>query len=285
MKSGYYSIGKMAELNNISIPTLRLYDEMGLLKPKYVDPDTGYRYYDIHQNSRLDMIIYMKELGMNLAQIKSVLEHEDIILIEQILMEKNEQLHEKMRELKLTHNAVERAINALERYRKSPSSGIASLEYIDQRYIIGIKCHENFYDKNIESYEKALIILRDKLKQFGVQKIHTYNIGTSVKEKDFMSDKMIADLIFAYIDKPIYDFVKECGHCSILDSGMYACIYSDCYDDEIKYAKMLKQYCIDNNYIICGDYTCEVLTEFNVFDSTSRNMFLRLQIPVRFESK
>lgn len=53
MKSGYYSIGKMAELNNISIPTLRLYDEMGLLKPKYVDPDTGYRYYDINQNSML----------------------------------------------------------------------------------------------------------------------------------------------------------------------------------------------------------------------------------------
>ena len=42
MKPGYYSIGKMAELNNVSVPTLRLYDELGLLKPKYVDPDSGY---------------------------------------------------------------------------------------------------------------------------------------------------------------------------------------------------------------------------------------------------
>ena len=125
MKPGYYSIGKMAELNNVSVPTLRLYDELGLLKPRYVDPDTGYRYYDINQNARLDMIIYMKELGMNLSQIGYALEHGDIMLIEQILMEKNEQLHEQMRELKLTHNAVERAIKTLERYRKSPQIGRA----------------------------------------------------------------------------------------------------------------------------------------------------------------
>lgn len=285
MKSGYYSIGKMAELNNVSIPTLRLYDEMGLLKPKYVDPDTGYRYYDINQNARLDIIIYMKELGMNLTQIGSVLEHEDIILIEQILMEKNEQLHEKMREIKLTHNAVERAINAIERYRKSPAPGIASLEYIDRRYIIGIQCNENFYEKDIKCYEKAIILLRERLKHLGVHKIHTYNIGTSVKEQDYVNNLMIADLIFAYIDKPVTDILKQSEHVKILDSGMYACIYSDCYDDELKYARQLKKFCEDNNYIICGDYTCEVMTEFNVFDSTSRNMFLRLQIPVRFESK
>ena len=37
---------------------------MGLLKPCYVDEQTHYRYYDIKQNARLDMIQYMKELGM-----------------------------------------------------------------------------------------------------------------------------------------------------------------------------------------------------------------------------
>ena len=55
-------IGKMAQMNRVSIPTLRLYDEKGLLKPRYVDPDTGYRYYSIDQNARLDMIAYMRGL-------------------------------------------------------------------------------------------------------------------------------------------------------------------------------------------------------------------------------
>ena len=62
MKEELLSIGKMAKLNRVSIPTLRLYDDMGLLKPRYVDPDSGYRYYDIHQNARLDMIAYKRKI-------------------------------------------------------------------------------------------------------------------------------------------------------------------------------------------------------------------------------
>ena len=69
MRDGLISIGKMADLNHISISTLRLYDKLGLLEPQYVDQETGYRYYDIHQNTRLDMIAYMKELVMSLAEI------------------------------------------------------------------------------------------------------------------------------------------------------------------------------------------------------------------------
>lgn len=66
-REGLLSIGRMAAINHITIPTLRLYDQMGLLSPRYTDPETGYRYYDIRQTSRLDMIAYMKELGMSLA--------------------------------------------------------------------------------------------------------------------------------------------------------------------------------------------------------------------------
>ena len=34
---GIYSIGETAKINNISVKALRVYDEMGLLKPKYID--------------------------------------------------------------------------------------------------------------------------------------------------------------------------------------------------------------------------------------------------------
>ena len=34
-------IGKMAAANRVTIATLRLYDQMGLLKPAYTDPDSG----------------------------------------------------------------------------------------------------------------------------------------------------------------------------------------------------------------------------------------------------
>ena len=71
-RTGYISIGEMAKMNRTTVPTLRLYDPMNLLTPCYVDEKTCYRYYDIKQNARLDMIQYMKELGMELKEIKEI---------------------------------------------------------------------------------------------------------------------------------------------------------------------------------------------------------------------
>ena len=68
----YISIGEMAKLNQTTVTTLRLYDSMGLLTPCYIDSSSHYRYYDVKQNARFDMIQYMKELGMELKEIKEI---------------------------------------------------------------------------------------------------------------------------------------------------------------------------------------------------------------------
>ncbi len=279
MKRNLLSIGKMAEMNQVTVPTLRLYDQLGLLKPRHVDGQTGYRYYDINQNARLDMIAYMKELGMSLKEIQGVLEAEDIALIEQILARKNEQIHEQMRALRLRHNAVERAIASIERYRKSPATGTIALEYIDRRYVWGIPCPENFYEKDIASYEQALMDLRRALLKKNCPQIHSYNTGTSITKENFVQGRLVADRVFIFTDQQ----AQACGlTASVVDSGMYACIYLDHYDDEIACAGKLLAFCRNNGYRVAGDYLCEVLTEFNVFDGDQRSMFLRLQVPVDF---
>ena len=193
------SIGVMAKMNNVSVPTLRLYDQMGLLRPAYVNPDSGYRYYDMNQNARLDMIAYMKELGMSLAEISNMLEREDIALVEEILARKNEQIHAQMRELKARHEAVERAIASIERYRKSPATGTISLEYIDRRRISGMPCRENFYEKGIRSYENALFALRRMLIERGMAQIHTYNVGTSIAQENFENGCFVPDQVFLFL--------------------------------------------------------------------------------------
>ena len=45
----YIAIGEMAKMNRTTVPTLRLYDSMGLLKPCYVDEQTHYRYISEEQ--------------------------------------------------------------------------------------------------------------------------------------------------------------------------------------------------------------------------------------------
>lgn len=273
------SIGKMAEMNHLTVATLRLYDELGLLHPRRKDPDTGYRYYDIAQNARLDMIAYMKELGMSLSEIARVLEKEDITLIESILVQKNEQLHQQMRELRARHNAVERAIACMERYRKSPAKGTIALEYIDRRYYWGLPCQSDFYAADIRAYEQELLHLRRALMQRGFSHIHSYATGTTIAMADFLAERFVAQNVFVFTDRRD---MEQFPDVSIMDSGMFACIYLDNYDDEIPCAKRLLAACQAQGWRICGDYICEVLTEFNVFDSNQRSMFLRLQVPVQF---
>ena len=42
-------IGEFSQLGQVSVRTLRLYDELGLLKPAQIDRFTDYRYYSIEQ--------------------------------------------------------------------------------------------------------------------------------------------------------------------------------------------------------------------------------------------
>ncbi|HNF94554.1 MAG TPA: MerR family transcriptional regulator [Anaerolineales bacterium] len=67
------SIGAFAGLTRLSIKALRLYDQLNLLQPKWVDPQTSYRYYGEEQLARARMIRNMREMDMSLATIRQVL--------------------------------------------------------------------------------------------------------------------------------------------------------------------------------------------------------------------
>lgn len=69
-------IGDFARLGQVTVPTLRHYDEVGLLKPVSVDDFSGYRYYSVSQLPRLNRILALKDLGLSLDEIERVLADE-----------------------------------------------------------------------------------------------------------------------------------------------------------------------------------------------------------------
>ncbi len=66
-------IGRFSEICRLSIPALRHYDELGLLPPAAVDPDTGYRYYSMAQAKDADRIRTLRFLDMPLPEIRAIL--------------------------------------------------------------------------------------------------------------------------------------------------------------------------------------------------------------------
>lgn len=68
-KKNYMSIGLLSKMTGVHIKSLRYYDALGILKPAYVDPGSGYRYYTPSQLAVVDTIQLCVELGIPLKEV------------------------------------------------------------------------------------------------------------------------------------------------------------------------------------------------------------------------
>ncbi|MFG6339631.1 MAG: MerR family transcriptional regulator [Lachnospiraceae bacterium] len=78
--SQYMSIGKVSKLKNVSIKSLRYYDQIGILKPAFVNTETNYRYYTKEQLYLLDAITVCIKLGIPLKDLNNYVEGASINL-------------------------------------------------------------------------------------------------------------------------------------------------------------------------------------------------------------
>src|SRR5580658_5363586 len=71
-----YTVKQVAEISGVSVRTLHFYDETGLLKPARQGAN-GYRSYEEPQLLVLQQILFYRELGFELKQIKGILGRAD----------------------------------------------------------------------------------------------------------------------------------------------------------------------------------------------------------------
>ena len=103
------TISQVAELAGISIRTLQYYDEIGLLKPSELT-QSGYRLYNDEALQKLQQILFFKELGFKLKDIREILEKPDFDRI--AAFKKQKEL------LLLKRNRTDRLIQLLSRLEK-----------------------------------------------------------------------------------------------------------------------------------------------------------------------
>lgn len=95
----FYTVKQVSQLAEVSVRTLHYYDEIGLLHPTKVG-ENGYRYYDDAALYRLQQILFYREIGLELMQIKEVLSSPNFDLLaalrshRAVLEEKIKRLHE-----------------------------------------------------------------------------------------------------------------------------------------------------------------------------------------------
>ena len=277
----WLTIGQMAKLNGVSQQTLRFYDKMGLLSPVYRGEDNRYRYYNIRQSAVLDIIQYMKSLGISLKDIKHQLDSQDLDYIEKALRQKQRQIDEEIRDLKFQRRAIERTVESFERYRSAPPDGSILMEYIGKRQMYRIDAGINFYDHDLETYEEMLRQLRERLMADRLPQIYFCNAGTILRRDRLLKGDFYSTEVFVFVDQ---EFVPE-THMETVPAGNYLCIYCDNFYKEKEYVQRLMGYINNQGYQVCGDYLCEALAEIPMVERQQRGMFLRLQVPVKFHEK
>ena len=99
MKDKYYSIGKVSEICNIPIKTLRYYDKINVMVPNLRQENNNYRYYSHDQMVRLFIIKRLRYLGFSLEEVKNILKENDIKNIEVIVEEKRNSIKAEIDEL------------------------------------------------------------------------------------------------------------------------------------------------------------------------------------------
>jgi DNA-binding transcriptional MerR regulator len=72
-----YRIGEFSALTKTTIKTLRYYDETELLKPSFVDGQTGYRYYETRQMYPLQRIVSLRQAGLSVDEVRRILDGAD----------------------------------------------------------------------------------------------------------------------------------------------------------------------------------------------------------------
>ena len=71
-----YTVKQVATMSGVSVRTLHFYDETDLLKPARTGAN-GYRFYDEPQLLTLQQILFFRELGLELKQIRQILGRAD----------------------------------------------------------------------------------------------------------------------------------------------------------------------------------------------------------------
>lgn len=222
----YFSIGETAQLNHISIQTLRYYDKIGIFKPHYIDQNNGYRYYHVKQFFYLDIIKYLKYIRTPLEEIRNIISVTPGQM-QTFLEEQEVVINHEMEKLERARLLLQRRKNQLK----------------EQLEICNKKEEGLIYFRHIEE-QPILKVATPSVNPHDAPDLYVRKLADVLEEKEYMVDNhygciydlkpykdshhIFYDSIYTTIAKEDkIDSVKKPLLLDTISSGRYACIAFD----------------------------------------------------------
>ena len=278
MKDSLFKIGEMAQMNHVSTQTLRLYARNKLLEPEYLDSETGYRYYTLDQCAKLDLIRALKSCRLSLDRIKEIFELSSQELLLQALEEQTGVLTKELYHLSVSRNNLLRVQKNLQVLNSLPPFGQVFFEYVPERKIDVQQTGFDFFALGYEGYENMLRHMQNYLHEKQLPPSYFINVGTIMEKEHFIQGTYTSHSAFIFVDDlyPATDSIRT------LPQNTYLSLASDNPALESEYARKLYAEIYDREMVPCGDYICEVLTQFPLHHS--KQLIYKIQVPVQRKS-
>ena len=158
------TIGGFSKIGRVSTKTLRYYDQIGLLKPEHVSPETGYRYYEVSQLEVLLLIKRLQQYQFSLPEIATVLDEQDNDYLAALLREKWDKLLSQITDQQHIRLRMEQDIQKIERRENIMQTGylIKTIEFqprfiFSNRQMMGLKDFGEVYTKLFTGMEESRI--------------------------------------------------------------------------------------------------------------------------------
>lgn len=273
MDHKYMTISELAKLRKTTTSTLRYYDRIGLLKPDYVDPDTGYRYYSIFQYEKLGTILELRSLEMPIDQIVEYFCDRNLKQSIDILETYQKRLEEKINMQKSINDVLKSKLQFLNTLHELGPLETVFLSEFAERSIITFGKPSGDPEKHAYAYTKLEWYI-DEVAPI----LATDRIGVYVDEAILEDNEEFVPAIPMIIVQKTGENKK---YIQTIPAGKYACMYYSNGRLEHYHPsfEIIKKYLRDNSYEICGPILQIYKIDVTLTNDRSETI-IELQIPI-----
>ena len=268
-----FSIGEMSRLMNVPIKTLRYYDEIGLFKPVEVNRDTGYRYYSTEQFEQLDIIKYLRLLGVPLAEIAAHFTQLRVENFLQLLKRQEKTIDEKIRELQQTRQKFGSRIAELEQALQGTEVGIPVIKRYPARRIIRLQA-------SVRRGPGLEMMIRKLEKLIGGthSPIFIGKVGFTVSAENLLQENFQEySSVFILMEEPM----PESSLSAILPAGEYACLlFQGSHNDSTEPYRRLLSFVERQGRRLHGEAVERAIVD-EFISGDSKHYLTEIQLPVR----
>lgn len=266
----------MARLNHTTLATLRHYDKVGILSPVYVNPETGYRYYDVQQCLVFHIIQHHTALNMSLKEIKEILRLNDYGFLEQIYKKKLDEVNQALAEFEFRKEELERLMKWADHFCHRPPNGFIQMGFITAEYVYEKKAVRNYVLEDIGSviYDASSIEVQ-LIKSGFTEGYLNYPFVTlsldDIKHQRYRTEKL--GII-------VQGKNREIAGVEQLPSSSSVFVYFEDFSKLCIYAEQIIAFCHAHNYTPAGDMICRLMGVLHLDDFKKTAEVFRLSIPV-----